>query len=186
MDRISGGRAVLGVGVGSLVEEFALLDAPFEDRGPRADDAMAALRAAMGVRVPAYLGNYVQFDGMIVDPGLRAGTEVWVGGRSRPSLRRAIEFADVWSPFSLSLAETTALLSELRIADLLAAREKPLRIFFYSGIEQIDPIGDRDSVLRQLHALRDAGIAGFIPHFTSSSRSHFIEQVEALAALAHA
>jgi probable F420-dependent oxidoreductase len=184
LDRISGGRAVLGVGVGSLVEEFALLNVPFGDRGPRADDMMAALRAAMGVRAPTYSGEYVEFSGMIVDPGLRAGTEVWVGGRSRRSLRRAIEFADAWSPFSLNVAETAAMLTEPRTMDALAHRDQPLRVFLYPAVEQIDPIGDPDGVTRQLEAMGAAGLSGFIPHFVHSSRAHFIEQTEALAALA--
>ena len=45
LDLITGGRVILGVGVGTLKEEFDLLDAPFADRGERADDAMRALRA---------------------------------------------------------------------------------------------------------------------------------------------
>src|SRR5690349_24524773 len=47
LDRVCRGRLVLGVGVGSLAEEFALLGAPFDDRGARADDAMRALRASL-------------------------------------------------------------------------------------------------------------------------------------------
>lgn len=52
LDRVSGGRLVLGVGVGSLEEEFALLGAEFADRGPRADDAMRALRASLSTEAP--------------------------------------------------------------------------------------------------------------------------------------
>jgi len=184
LDRISGGRAVLGVGVGSLVEEFALLNVPFDDRGARADDAMAALRASMGARIPAYSGKYVEFGGMIVDPGLRADTEVWVGGRSLRSLRRAIEFADVWSPFSLNVTEAAALLADPRTVAALGQRDRPLEVFLYPAVEQIDPVGDPDAVSRQLDAARDAGLSGFIPHFVHTSRAHFIEQTEALAALA--
>ena len=47
LDVVTGGRVILGVGVGSLQEEFELLGAPFADRGARADDAMRALRAAL-------------------------------------------------------------------------------------------------------------------------------------------
>ena len=47
LDHVSGGRVILGVGVGSLKEEFDLLGAPFEDRGARGDDALRALRAAL-------------------------------------------------------------------------------------------------------------------------------------------
>lgn len=47
LDKVSGGRLILGVGVGSLEEEFGLIGAPFDDRGPRGDDATRALRASL-------------------------------------------------------------------------------------------------------------------------------------------
>src|SRR2546425_7992249 len=53
LDRISAGRLILGVGVGSLEEEFDLLGASFDDRGERADDAIRALRAAWAQQGPA-------------------------------------------------------------------------------------------------------------------------------------
>src|ERR1700751_1313885 len=90
LDLISGGRVVLGVGVGGTEGEFALLGASFRDRGERADDSIAAIRASLGVPVPAYEGTYSSFSGMVVDPTLRAGTPLWVGGGSRAALRRAL------------------------------------------------------------------------------------------------
>ncbi len=50
LDQICAGRLVLGLGVGSLEEEFDLLGAPFGDRGARADDALAALRSSLSTR----------------------------------------------------------------------------------------------------------------------------------------
>ncbi|GFG99368.1 hypothetical protein MTIM_52470 [Mycobacterium timonense] len=58
LDRVSGGRLTLGVGVGSLKEEFDLLGAPFDDRGRRADDALQALRAALSAPEPEYHGEF--------------------------------------------------------------------------------------------------------------------------------
>ena len=184
LDRLSGGRAVLGVGIGSLEEEFALLGAPFQDRGARADDAMRALTAALGARVPRYDGEYVSFDGMIVDPGLRADTEIWVGGRSRASLRRAAEHAHVWSPFGLTLDEVTTLMAGTRARDALAARSRPLRIVYYHSFEQLDPLGDPDAARKLLDSVRAAGMHGLVPHFAHRSRAHYVEQVAALAELA--
>src|ERR1700674_2075891 len=63
LDRVCGGRLILGVGVGSLQEEFALLDAPFADRGPRADDALRALRVALSRPRPEYHGAFYAFSG---------------------------------------------------------------------------------------------------------------------------
>src|SRR4029453_6542582 len=69
LDRLSGGRLVLGVGVGTLAEEFALLGAPFTDRGPRYEDALRALRAAFGRRAAADSGTHHLFAGVPVDLG---------------------------------------------------------------------------------------------------------------------
>ena len=52
LDMISNGRLILGVGVGTLKEEFDLLGAPFQERGPRGDDALRALRASLSQPLP--------------------------------------------------------------------------------------------------------------------------------------
>src|SRR4029078_8113599 len=68
LDHVSGGRVILGVGVGPLREEFDLLGAPFDDRGDRADDALRALRAGLSSNEPVYAGKYFSFRGLSVDP----------------------------------------------------------------------------------------------------------------------
>src|SRR3954471_15889488 len=68
LDRVCGGRLVLGVGVGSLAEEFELLDAPCADRGERADDSLRALRASLSQKEPAYTGTHYAYEGFVVDP----------------------------------------------------------------------------------------------------------------------
>src|SRR5258705_9920030 len=71
LDEITEGRVILGVGVGSLEEEFDLLDAPFDDRGLRADDAMRALRLSLSQREPEYRGAHYDFGGFVIDPHAR-------------------------------------------------------------------------------------------------------------------
>ncbi len=95
LDHVSGGRVILGVGVGSLKEEFDLLGAPFDERGPRGDDALRALRAALTSNEPAYHGEFYSFGGLRVDPcAVQPHMSIWVGGRTRRSLRRAVTLAD--------------------------------------------------------------------------------------------
>src|SRR5438309_8579133 len=80
LDRVCGGRLILGVGVGSLREEFDLLGAPFEDRGPRADDALRALHASLSQTEPAYQGDHYRYDGLVVDPcSPQERVPIWVG-----------------------------------------------------------------------------------------------------------
>src|SRR3984885_14073848 len=106
LDKVSNGRLILGVGVGSLKEEFDLLGAPFDDRGPRGDDALKALRASLSVAEPAYHGEFYSFDGMVVDPcAVQDRVPIWIGGRTLRSLRRAATLADGWAPSNLRLQE---------------------------------------------------------------------------------
>src|SRR5262245_54195915 len=57
LDRFCGGRLVLGVGVGTLADEFELLGAEFPGRGARYEDALRALRASFGRAAPSYEGT---------------------------------------------------------------------------------------------------------------------------------
>lgn len=63
LDRVSSGRLVLGVGIGSLAAEFELLGARFDKRGARADDALRALRAALSTESPATKDRSIPFPG---------------------------------------------------------------------------------------------------------------------------
>ena len=104
LDHVSGGRVILGVGVGSLKEEFDLLGASFDDRGARGDDALRALRAALPSNEPAYDGEFYSFGGLTVDPcALQPHMPIWIGGRTKRSLRRAVTLADGWCPFYVSM-----------------------------------------------------------------------------------
>ncbi|HEU5306687.1 MAG TPA: TIGR03619 family F420-dependent LLM class oxidoreductase, partial [Acidimicrobiia bacterium] len=83
LDRISGGRLILGVGVGSLQPEFELLDASFDDRGARGDESLRALRTSFGRREPEFHGEFFDYSGMIVDPcGVQQTVPLWIGGRT--------------------------------------------------------------------------------------------------------
>ncbi|WP_030169844.1 TIGR03619 family F420-dependent LLM class oxidoreductase [Spirillospora albida] len=172
LDRVSGGRLVLGFGVGSLEEEFDLLGAPFADRGAIADDALAALRASLGVRVPSYQGPHYSFSGMVVEPhAVQPRVPFWIGGRTARSLRRALT-ADGWVPFGLPLDALAAMLASADVPpgfDVVLAPSRAL-----------DPIGDPDGAVKALTRLRDAGatIAGV--RLESASPAHYREQLEAL------
>ncbi len=112
LDLMSNGRLVLGVGVGTLREEFDALGATFEGRGEAADDAIRAIRATWGRRLPEYHGPHFDIAGLVVEPhAARTDLPIWVGGRTRRSLRRAIELGDGWTPFALSLDQAAEMLA---------------------------------------------------------------------------
>jgi len=176
LDRVSGGRLVLGLGVGTLVEEFALLGAPFDDRGPRADDALRALRASLGRRVPSYRGPYYAFEGMVVDPhAVQEHVPFWIGGRTRRSLRRAVELAEGWTPFALAPEQLRAMLATVELPDgfdVVLGPPAPL-----------DPVGDPDGTRRALDELAALGTTIVNLVVRHDSLAHYLEQLEAFAAL---
>lgn len=183
LDVVSGGRVLLGVGVGSLEPEFRLLGHQFEGRGEIADDSIRAIRASWGVRVPAYEGEHWRFADFVVEPsGLARPVSIWVGGRSGRSLRRALELGDGWMPFRLLADELGAVVGAARERGLFAAREAaglgPVELIF-APEPPIDPLGDREGTLRLLSSYVAHGATGFSLRFLNDSRAHYIEQMEA-------
>ena len=176
LDHVSGGRLILGVGVGSLKEEFDLIGAPFEDRGPRGDDALRALRAALFDNEPSYDGQYYSFGGLTVDPcALQPHLPIWIGGRTRRSLRRALTLADGWCPFGISVATA---------GEWLRARDVPAGFEVVLPADRpLDPVDDPEATSEVLHAMADAGTTVVSARFVHRSLEHYIEQIHALAEL---
>jgi probable F420-dependent oxidoreductase len=177
LDVVSGGRLILGVGVGSLREEFDLLDAPFADRGARADDALVALRASLSQERPAHHGPHYDYDGFVVRPcALQSRVPLWVGGRTRRSLRRAVALADGWAPFGVSAAQ---------VADWLAGVEPPDGFEVVISPERaLDPSDDASACTDALGALAAAGTTIVAARVVHHSLEHYLEQLEVLVGCA--
>lgn len=177
VDLLSGGRMVLGVGVGSLAEEFEMLGAAFEDRGDRADEAIAALRASWANPRPAFEGRFYRFSGVAVEPAAaRPHVPIWVGGRTRRSLRRAVTLGDGWVPFGLTAVQMAAMLKPF---DLPPGFE----VVLPAG-PALDPLGDPDGTGARLTRVRDAGATVVNCSVSADSAEHFIEQLGALRRIA--
>jgi len=176
LDTVSGGRLVLGLGVGTLREEFELLDAPFEDRGARADDALAALRAALSRSLPEYAGTYYEFHDLLVEPhAVQDRVPLWVGGRTMRSLRRAVEHGDGWVPFGLGVDELAAMLGKVEVPagfEIVLGAGAPL-----------DPLGNRDRTVRALERRRAAGATIASASIAATGAAHYCDQLAALHAL---
>jgi probable F420-dependent oxidoreductase len=176
LDHVSGGRVILGAGVGSLKEEFDLLGAPFDDRGARGDDALRALRAALSTNEPSYAGEFYSFDGLTVDPcALQPHMPIWVGGRTKRSLRRAVTLADGWCPFGVSIATA---------AEWLQARDLPPDFEVVLPADQpLDPVGNPEVTQQNLRTMAIAGTTIVSARFIHHSLEHYLEQIHALAEL---
>ena len=182
LDEISGGRLVLGLGVGTLAEEFELLGAAFTDRGARADDAISALRVSLSTRLPAYEGPYFHYDGVVLDPCARPAVPFWIGGRTPRSLRRAVRLGDGWCPFGLRADEVAGMLRSARDAPDWSVRSRALEIVLQNG-RPFDPSGDPEGVVHAVDRLVKAGATALQLRLVHHSRAHYLEQLEAFVAL---
>jgi probable F420-dependent oxidoreductase len=178
LDRLSGGRVILGVGVGSLQPEFELLGVEFAGRGGRYEDALRALRAALGRRQPVYEGSHYRFSDFIVDPHAeQAHMPIWIGGRSARSLRRALELADGWDPFGLDLTQLGTLLDR--------ARQSPRwRDAFEVVLTPEAPLAmdDVDRLREIVASYERIGATAMNLRFRHRSLEHYLELLEQFAA----
>lgn len=183
LDQICEGRLNLGVGVGYLKGEFDAIGAPFDDRGPRSDDAIRALRASFGQVRPVYKGEFYEYRDIVVDPcGVQQHLPIWVGGQSRRSLRRAVELGDAWVPFATSADDIAEWLGRATATDAWHARERPLEVII-PGPRPVDPIDDPVGALAMVRSFRDAGATGTQLRYVHNSLEHYLEQLEAMSEL---
>jgi probable F420-dependent oxidoreductase len=105
IDQFSGGRFVLGVGVGWSEPEFEAVGTPFRERGKVTDEYLAAIIAAWTSDVVSLEGRYARY--RAVGTGPRAVRSphppVWVGGTAPGAIRRAARFGDAWHPNNAEL-----------------------------------------------------------------------------------
>jgi probable F420-dependent oxidoreductase len=125
LDALSGGRLILGVGVGYVEAEFRALGVRFAERGARTDDYLAAMRAIWTPGRAAYRGRFVAFAGVQAHPQ-PTHLPIVVGGHSPGAYRRAVAVGDGWYGFGLDLAETARSLAGLREAASHHARPESL------------------------------------------------------------
>lgn len=123
LDALSGGRAVLGVGVGWMREEFEALQMPFDHRGARADEQLEAFEHLFGEDWASYSGTYTAFPPIGFFPRPEARIPVWVGGDSAPAYRRTARFGDVFHAAFQTEAQLIAHRDGVRAACEAAGRD---------------------------------------------------------------
>jgi probable F420-dependent oxidoreductase len=116
LDLLSGGRLVVGVGAGHVVEEYELLAGGFEDRGRHTDEAVCALARAFTEEYPELVGPRWPVSGMGVAPRpvRQPRPPIWIGGSSRPAIRRAAALGDGWLPQGTPRRDLPGQIAELR------------------------------------------------------------------------
>ena len=153
LDRLSGGRVDLGIGVGWLREEFDALGVPFERRGARTDEYVDVMRRLWRESTTAFAGEFVNFGELnsYPKPASPNGVPIHIGGHSEAAARRAGRIGDGFFPGRGEAHGLGDLLVTMRAAAVDAGRD-PDAIEITSGGAL-----DLDSIKRAA----DLGVARF-------------------------
>jgi probable F420-dependent oxidoreductase len=178
LDVLSGGRAIVGVGVGHVEKEFAALGVDYDSRGPLTDEALRVLDAALTTGV---------VDGMEVEPRPVQSPRpaIWVGGSAAPAVRRAARQGDGWIPQGTPLEQMPEMVELFRrergddTGDIGAISE-----WIHVGDSSWDPerpvvSGSPEQIADSLRAWTKVGVNHLQVRFPSRSVDELVDQVTA-------
>src|ERR1700730_6838945 len=153
VDRLSGGRFILGAGVGWLAEEFQALGIPFDRRAQRTREYIDVIRKLWTQRSSSHQGEFVNFTNVLSypKPVREKGVPVWFGGESGPALRRVAEYGDGWIGFHVLPDQAAEKIK--RIEELLRANGRKRSDVRLAVSPYTNPIETDD-----LKRYRDAGV----------------------------
>ena len=105
VDVLSNGRLIFGIGIGYLQPEFAAIGAPFDRKGPRTEEFLAAMIALWSMERPEYHGRFISFKGInaMPRPVQKPHPEIVFGGHTQAAYSRAARLAKGWFGFALDL-----------------------------------------------------------------------------------
>ena len=205
LDMLSKGRLILGAGVGWMEEEFELLDAPpFAERGAVTNEYLRAFIELWTKDNPKFEGKYVNFSDItfLPKPVQKPYPPIWIGGQSKPAIRRAAQIGDCWHPVGAipaaplepeELAENLVLLRDY--ADKAGRDPSTIQVSvkapLYDSGDSSGPrrrfTGSADEVRQDVQTYSDVGVTHLIfdfrtadPHQTEDRMAQFAEEVMAV------
>jgi alkanesulfonate monooxygenase SsuD/methylene tetrahydromethanopterin reductase-like flavin-dependent oxidoreductase (luciferase family) len=150
LDSLSGGRLLLGLGVGGRPDDFAAMDRPFEQRGKLMDGTLDMLHRA-------WAGEEITGDGVAVGPAPARGNRVpvLIGGTSGAAIRRTVQQAEGWTAGGGGPDMAAPVIEKVRSAWKDAGREGEPRFgaLVYYGLG--DESASRASLLKYYGFLGD-------------------------------
>ena len=160
LDRASGGRLVLGVGIGGeYPAEFRACRVPISERGPRADESIGLLRRLWTAETISHHGRFYAMDDVRVHPppAQPGGPPIVVAGRKDGAMRRAALLGDGWMPYLYSPRRYAASVERIRKTAAEAGRDLDgFGWYVFEFVNADDDITDR------LVAFVEAGVRHFI------------------------
>ncbi|ODQ95047.1 TIGR03619 family F420-dependent LLM class oxidoreductase [Mycolicibacterium holsaticum] len=190
---LSGGRLILGTAAGYLKPEFKALGIDFDTRGALLDEALDVLSKLMTGEDTAYEGTSFNARGVRLRPVPATPPPIWVGGNSKPAVRRAVSRAQGWAPFNTfgyAAASRTAEISTLEDLESAIAwakkyaaevgRTAPLDICFSAG-NLLDDTRSTDERHATIAKLESMGVTWLTIAPQGADRAEVIDHARAFA-----
>ena len=142
LDRLTGGRVELGIGVGWMREEFDALGVEWDHRGARNDEYIAAMRALWAGPHAEFHGKFVDFAPVTCSPRpVQSSIPILVGGDTPAAIRRAVRIADGYFPGEGNAERLGTLIDDLHRSAEQAGRDPAsIEINAMFGAQMADPI----------------------------------------------
>ena len=170
-DVLSNGRLIFGIGVGYLKPEFEAIGAPFDHKGARSEEYLAAMIALWSKPKPEFSGKWVSFKGVnaMPRPVQKPYPEIVFGGHTPQAFSRAARLAKGWYGFALDLEGTKKCIAGLKEACAKAGRN-------FADLEiSVTPRGAVD--LEMARRFADAGVHRLILLQRAADEAGIIAQV---------
>ncbi len=156
IQELSGGRLILGVGVGWMKPEFEALGVPMRKRGALATETLRVMHHLWDDDTPRpYHGELVNFPAFVFLPR-PSRPPIWIGGNGPNAIERVLRYGDGWHPM-LRAAELKTAVGELKKRARQAGRPDP-EIIVRRGLR----LDDTSAARAKLDEERDAGATYFI------------------------
>jgi len=201
LDVLSGGRVIVGLGVGWMKEEFENLNAPpFAERGKVTDEYIQAFRELWRSDNPSFHGKYCNFSDIVFvpKPVQKPTIPIWIGGHSRQAIHRAARLGDGWHPIGgvptipLEPEDMARDLETLATyAEKAGRNPKEIRVALKGSLfdreKQARPgkrrrfIGAAEEIAADIQEYRSAGVDTMIFDVRKPSISETLERMEWMA-----
>lgn len=194
LDYFSGGRVILGIGVGWMEEEFVALGLDtYHERGKVTDEYIRIFKELWTNDDPEFQGSYARFSGIkfYPKPVQKPHPPIWVGGTTRAALRRTARMGDGWIPAgSISPSEMGQMVGQIRDMTERAGRPREAVAIAHSAPVDFSPASDgprqtmagtAQEIASDITAYQRAGVRHFRCNFQGDTLNEKLENMERFA-----
>jgi len=187
LDNLSDGRIILGVGTGWLKEEFDALGIAYEKRGEVTDEILKVLKILWTEDNPSYKGNYYNFSNIkfLPKPLQKPHPAILVGGGTKKSIERSVEFGQGWHPVGLTpkqlnekMPYLNSLLENHKNPGFEVSLRRTIEITNKDLSQEEILRGSVEKIIRGIKEYKKIGVDNFLLHFLSGTSEGVINSMK--------